>query len=719
MFSVDAAQKSSRYRRNAVAALAEYSKIYAGVIVRNRCSVLLRVLSLTSVSIAFCVAETRAQDIVLPSIEVLAGSGDRTSPPNAATEITITPEQIQSQPFMRPGEALEQVPGLIVTQHSGEGKANQYFLRGFNLDHGTDVALFVDGMPVNMRTHGHGQGYADINFLIPELIQSMRVRKGPYFAEEGDFASAGAVHIDYVDKLPKNLAQVTIGSFGYMRGLVIGSNQIGEGTILTALEATGYDGPWDTPDRQKKFNGVLRYSQGTALDGFSITAMAFDNKWNSTDQVAQRAIDQGLINRFGTLDPTDGGMSNRYSLSGRWSTSTDTSVTQINGYVIRAQMQLFNNFTYFLDNPANGDQFSQKDRRFIGGINASHTIKSNFAALPVETTFGVQTRYDDIELGLFRTAQRQTLSTIRTDDVQEASAGFYVQQVVRWTSWVRTIAGLRYDRYAGKVESDFAPNSGNTNAGIASPKLGIVFGPFYQTELFANAGEGFHSNDLRGTTITLDPNDRMTRLANVPLLVKSHGGEVGVRTKIIPGLESSIAFFVLDYDSELLFVGDAGTTEASRPSRRLGFEWTNVYRLNQWAKVDFNLAHTRARFTDFDPAGDHVPGAATTVASAGVNFGYSLGWFGAVKVRYFGPRPLVEDDSVRSGSTTLVNARLGYRFDNGMRIWLDAINLFNAKSNQIAYYYESRLPGEAGAVADRHVHPVEPLALRLTLAKEF
>lgn len=210
----------------------------------------------------------------------------------------------------------------------------------------------------------------------------MRVRKGPYFAEEGDFASAGAVHIDYVDRLPKNLAQVTLGSFGYKRGLAVGSGQIGDGTVLAALEATGYDGPWDNPDRLQKFNGVFRYSQGTALDGFSVTAMAFDNKWNSTDQVAQRAIDQGIITRFGTLDPTDGGISKRYSLSSRWSTSTDTTVTQINGYVIRQDMRLFNNFTYFLDDPVNGDQFSQTDRRVLGGINASHTIKGNYASFP-------------------------------------------------------------------------------------------------------------------------------------------------------------------------------------------------------------------------------------------------------------------------------------------------------------------------------------------------
>lgn len=683
-------------------------------------SVSFRVLVLGMLAAAAPSNESRAQDFFLPQIDVLAGSGDRTTPPIAASEITIAPEQINAQPVMRPGEVLEQAPGLIVTQHSGEGKANQYFLRGFNLDHGTDIAIFIDGMPINMRTHGHGQGYADINFLIPELIQSMRVRKGPYFADEGDFASAGAVHIDYVDRLPKNLAQVTLGSFGYQRGLFVGSQQVGAGTMLAALEATGYDGPWVNPDRQQRLNGVFRYSQGTALDGFSLTAMAFDNKWNSTDQVAERAINQGLIGRYGTLDATDGGVSKRYSLSSRFSTSTANTVTQINGYLIRQDMRLFNNFTYFLDDPVNGDQFSQLDKRFLGGINASHTIRSQVWALPVETTFGIQTRYDDIRLGLFRTAQRQTLSTVRADEVTEASAGFYMQQTVRWNSWIRTIGGLRYDRYTGKVESDFTPNSGRANDGIVSPKAGIVFGPFRNTEFFANIGEGFHSNDLRGVTITIDPNDRLTPLPNVPLLVKSHGGEIGVRTKLIPGLDTSFAVFMLDYDSELLFVGDAGTTEASRPSRRTGFELTNLYQYSSWLRFDLNFAYTHARFTDEDPAGNHIPGAATTVTTAGMTFGEAFGWFGAIKARHFGSRPLIEDDSVRSGSTTLVNARLGYRWESGLRLSLDAINLFDAKSNQIAYYYTSRLPGEPGpGVDDRHIHPVEPLAVRVTLAKEF
>jgi outer membrane receptor protein involved in Fe transport len=650
-----------------------------------------------------------------------AGLPHQVEPINAASETIATGARVNAVSFGRPGEALEVVPGLVVSQHSGEGKANQYFLRGFNLDHGTDLAIAVEGMPVNMRTHGHGQGYADVNFLIPELIQSVRIRKGPYFADEGDFSSAGAVHINYVDKLDPGLAQITLGSFGYRRGLVAKSSPAGAGTVLAAAEATTYDGPWDVPDKLRKFNGLLRYSAGTADNGFSVLGMAYQNRWTSTDQIAQRAIDDGVIGRYGTLDPTDGGRSSRVSLSGSMTRTDETSRSNLEIYAIHQTLTLFNNFTYFLNDAVNGDQFSQTDRRMVFGANASHMLKGHLGMLPTETTFGVQSRYDDISVGLVNTVQRATLSTVRQDSVTEGSVGLYASNTIKLTDWLRTVAGLRYDSYAARVASDTAANSGNVNAAITSPKFGVVFGPFAKTELFLNAGYGFHSNDARGATISVDPVDKVTPQEKVPLLVRARGAEIGVRTKVIAGLDSALTLFLLDYDSELLFVGDAGTTEASRPSRRIGLEWTNSYRINPWLAVEADLAVTRARFTDFDPLGDRIPGAPGMIVSASIVLGGSTGWFGALKMRHFGPRPLIEDDSVRSTPTTVFNARLGYRFENGVRLQLDALNLFNAQANQIEYYYESRLSLEPSgvAMADRHIHPVEPLAVRLTLAGPF
>ena len=548
----------------------------------------------------------------------------------------------------------------------------------------------------------------------------MNVRKGPYYADVGDFSSAGSVTIDYLNKLPKNLAEVTVGSFGYRRAVAAGSTAVGAGTMLAAIEGIKYEGPWDVPDNVRKINGVLRYSQGTATDGLTLTAMAYSNGWNSTDQVAQRAIDQGIISRFGTLDPTDGGTSSRFSLSGNWAQSSEYGQSKISAYVVRSDLQLFNNFTYFLDNPVNGDQFNQLDRRTLGGFDARHAFDWRFGGFETQTRVGLQSRYDDIHVGLFKTEQRAVLSTVREDRVQEGNVGFWADTTTRWTDWLRTTVGIREDIFAGRVLSDTPENSGNAQATITSPKAGLVLGPWYKTEFYGNAGYGLHSNDIRGATITVDPIDKVAPQDRVPLLVRSKGAELGIRTKAIEGLTSSVAVFVLDFDSELLFLGDAGTTVASRPSRRVGVEWVNQYKPKPWLSFDLDLAYTRARFTDFDPAGDRIPGAPAWIASGAITLGSETGWFGALKARYFGPRPLIEDDSVHSLSSLIFNARAGYRFDNGLKLQLDVLNLFDAQTNQIEYYYLSRLPGAPiGGVADRHVHPAEPRAVRLTLAGKF
>jgi outer membrane receptor protein involved in Fe transport len=694
-----------------------------------------------------------------------AGSGNPANagavaqaPLTSASEKNVSGAEVNAWPFSRPAEALEVVPGLIVTQHSGDGKANQYFLRGFNLDHGTDLAIYVDGMPVNMRTHAHGQGYADLNFLIPELISSVNIRKGPYFADEGDFSSVGAVHIDLLDTI-KSIASITVGSFGYRRGFAATSTKVGEGILLVAGEAATYNGPWDNPDDLRKLNGVMRYSQGTATDGFSLTGMAYANKWNSTDQIPARAISSGEIGLYGALDPSDGGNSNRFSLSGNWAQSDAGGSSKGNFYIIKSSLNLWNNFTYFLSDPINGDQFHQHDDRTLGGINASHTFVSQLYGLPMETEIGAQSRYDNIRLDLSNTLRRQFLSPIRGDAVREGSVGTFAQNTLHWTDWLRTIVGWRGDFYDTSVRSYFTPaNSGTANAFIGSPKFSLVLGPFAKTEFFVNAGEGFHSNDARGVTITESPIDGSPLPAS-PFLVKTRGAEVGLRSKLVPGLTSAVSLFVLDSASEIVFAGDAGDTEASRPSRRTGIEWTNEYRPRSWLTLEADIATTHARFLGDDPGqaatyaslagfpasqignapGNYIPGAPNMIASAGITLGEKTGWFGALRYRYFGPRPLTEDGAFVSPATGLLNGRLGYRFDNGWRIQFDGFNLLNSRSDQITYAYGSLIKSDslfamcfpaAGTptapaavcqtgVMDRVLHPVEPLAVRLTLAGQF
>ena len=705
-------------------------------------------------------AARTAEPVVSASGAPNIGSGP-SGPPNMASQTSVSGEDLNARPVTRPGEVLEAVPGLIVTQHSGEGKANQYFLRGYNLDHGTDLAIFVDDVPVNMRTHAHGQGYADLNWLMPETINALDIRKGPYFADEGDFGSAGNLHIGLIDSVPKAIAQVTAGSFGYRRIFGMDSvklgDKIGDGTLLIAGEAATYNGPWVNPDEMRKLNALVRYSQGTALDGFSVTGMAYSNKWNSTDQVPQRALASGQIGLYGSEDLTDGGNTNRFALSVRGAATDDAGSWKANAYIVKSQLDLYNNFTYFLRDPTLGDQFHQHDDRVMAGANASHTLDGSFAGRPMQTTFGVQTRYDDIDLALTDTFQRSFLSNVRSDRVGEGSVGVYAQNTVQWTNWLRTTVGWRGDYYAASVDSVLnANNSGRVSAGIGSPKFTMVLGPFNKTEFFVGAGAGMHSNDARGATITEDPADPATKLSASPLLVRTKGAEVGVRTKILPGLDSSLSAFLLDQDSEIVFQGDAGDTAASRPSRRYGLEWTNHYRPNSWIDLDADLAMTHARFLGYDSdqaevyaslagfpqaqignaPGNYIPNAPAMVASAGITLGEKTGPFGTLRWRYLASSPLTEDNAFRSPATSIFNGRIGYRDANGWRIQLDVLNLLNTRTNQITYAYGSLIKTDAlynlcfpvqtaptavcqNGVMDSVLHPVEPLTIRLTVAGAF
>ncbi|MFN4341329.1 MAG: TonB-dependent receptor [Azonexus sp.] len=663
----------------------------------------------------------------LSAVEVRARAENLEGIAAAGSEGVVSSQRLAALPILRPGEALEMVPGLIVTQHAGDGKANQYFLRGFNLDHGTDFATFVGGVPVNMPTHAHGQGYTDLNFLIPELVDRIAFRKGPYFAEEGDFASAGAAHIDYFRRMDASLAQITLGEKGYARSLLAGSPEVGGGHLLYGLELFHNDGPWAVPENYRKFSGVLRYSQGTRNDGFSLTGMAYRGQWTSTDQIAQRAIDSGLVGRFGTLDPTTGGETSRFSLSGEWAKRWASAQTKANVWWLKSSLDLWSNFQYCLNDYARsgtcdtGDQFKQGERRQAGGFALSHTVFDRWGAFEVENRIGLQGRIDRLyPVGLYATAGRQTVGTVREDRVTQRSLGFWAQNETRWTSWFRSIHGLRADAYDFDIDASLAANSGRASDQMVTPKLALIWGPWQKTELYLNYGHGFHSNDARGTTITVDPADGTTPVQRVKPLVRTRGYEIGLRSEPLPGWRSTVSLWQLDAASELLFVGDAGTTEASRPSRRRGVEWRNLYVLADWLAIDADLAWSHARFRDHNPVvGDHIPGAVTTTANIGLTLDHLGPWFGALRLRYFGPRPLVEDNSVRSRASALTNLRVGYKVDQRTQLALDVYNLFDRQVNDIEYWYDSQLRGETAASFDRHVHPTEPRTLRLMLSHRF
>jgi len=658
----------------------------------------------------------------LDEVEVVGSGRSVASAADTASQGSVTQKQIEAHPNYRPGELLEAAPGLIVTQHSGEGKANQYFLRGINLDHGTDIAITVDGMPVNQRSHGHGQGYSDLNFLITDLVSGLQYKKGPYYADEGDFSAAGAMHLQLPNRLDKGVAQIGGGPLGYRRMLLANSPKAGSGNLLYGLEVFRNDGPWTRPDDYRKFNGMLRYAEGSAEDGFALTAMAYQGNWNATNQVPKRAVDAGLIGRFDALDASDGGESSRYSLSGTWGRTGASSATSANAYLISSRLRLWNNFTFFQDDTVNGDQFEQSDRRLTSGFNAKHSVFGKWGGRDVENTFGLQARNDNINVGLFHTQQRVRIGTTRVDDVVESSIAPYYQNNLRWNDWFRTVAGLRADFYRGRVNSDNARNSGGVGDHMISPKLSLIFGPWSKTEYFINYGRGFHSNDLRGATISVDPKNPANAATREALLVRATGYETGLRTTLIPNLQSAVAVFALDIQSELLFQGDAGTTaDSGRPSRRVGFEITNLYKPNDWFELDADIAFTRARFTNIDTAGagDKVPGAIEGVATLTASVDNRGPYFGSARLRYFGPRPLIENNSLRSNSTFLVSGRVGYKFEKRLRLQLDAFNLLNRRASQIDYAYTSQLKTEAAPVNDIHFHPTEPRSVRLSATISF
>ncbi len=671
-----------------------------------------------------------SQDGHLPEVSVRGPRDAAIGTADSASEGAAEKASFQARPKLRPGDIVEAVPGVVATQHSGDGKANQYFLRGFNLDHGTDFAVTVDGMPVNMPTHGHGQGFADLNFLITDLVSGVRYRKGPYFVDSGDFSLAGSASLDYVSALDAPFAEVTLGKNNFRRLLTAGSRTVQDQTWLGALELEGNDGPWDTPERLRKANAVVRYSQGSPTRGLSITGMAYQSRWNSTDQIPQRLVDSGELSRFGSLNTTDGGNTRRLSLSGKWFDNRPQGNTQISAYAIDYRFDLFSDFTYFLNRPDTGDQFEQTDRRRVFGAQASHSMPNRLGSLDGILSFGAQWRGDRIgEVGLYDTIARQRTATVRNDKVSQDLVSLYGQQLVNFTDRLRGYVGLRGDLLRYSVdgrEPVYGPvNSGRGRDSLASPKAGLAFTVTPAHELYLNAGVGFHSHDVRGATIQLDPQSGLPA-DRVPALVKGRGAEIGWRFQPDEDFTATIALWQLRLDSELVYVGDAGTTEPGRASSRRGIEATLRWKLDRRWRLEADAALSRARFRGIAPEGEgnYIDNAVERVVAAGIT--YTEGPLTAsLRLRYLGPRALDTLDSVRSKSTTLLNFGARYAVNRHLTLGLDVFNITGRKGNDIEYFYASCTAGEVargdcgGGIEDRHIHPMEPRSARVSARWTF
>ncbi|MGA7415016.1 MAG: TonB-dependent receptor [Bryobacteraceae bacterium] len=711
---------------------------------------------------------------VSTTVNVQGREDDLVGIADSATQGTVGAKEIEDRPIRRSGEVLETIPGMIITQHAGGGKANQYFLRGFNLDHGTDFAIFLDDMPLNLPSHAHGEGYADMNTVIPEFVQRLNYEKGPYYADVGNYGSVGSAHLEFFKTLPENFFQVEVGMYGYERAVFGVSQKLGSGNLLYGGEAYYDDGPWTHPDSYAKFNGLLTYSRGDAANGLSITARGYHGKWNSSDQIPVTATP--LVGFFGALNPTDGGNSQRYSLQAEWRRQRAKSMTKITVYGFYYDLDLFSDFTYYLDDPIKGDQFEQQDSRWVFGLDAHHSIFSQWFGRKVENTFGLQIRNDWVQNGLYRTENR-----VRTDKndsnacnaepidacntnpnlvavmpagtdlnkFTDTMAGFYVENDIQWAEKFRSVLALRGDvghvdvtnltpsyvatELPGAPVVDFAAaNSGTATKFLPEPKASLIFGPWSKTEFYVQAGSSFHSNDARGATQTVQPISPdypfPTAASRIPLLVPTEGAEIGVRTSAVSHLQSTFSLWYLHSASELQQDGDTGATVASAShSNRYGIEWANYYTpLEHWA-FDFDLADSRAFFTDIDaadaapnsPGGKHVPEAVSWVVSSGITMHDYKRFSASLRLRAFGPRDLTSDAIYRSRATVLLNAEVRYRITPKWTFVVEALNLLNRSDHDIDYAYTSRITPTADAAFTDVFHPVEPVQVRFGIRRTF
>ena len=679
-------------------------------------------------------ATTDADRGPIEEIVVFGRAAEQIGMARAGSEGRVGQADLTLRPIGRVGELLEAVPGVIATQHSGTGKANQYFLRGFNLDHGTDFATFFDGVPVNFRSHGHGQGYTDLNFVIPELVEEIDYRKGPYRADVGDFGSAGASFLQTYDRLPDSIALVSYGQYDFVRGLAASGFELGGGDAIVALEGRTNAAPYHLDANLLHFNAFTKWT-GEAFGGtLRASALGYHATWNSTDQIAARAIgnpDPALdVSRLGWIDDDLGGDTTRVGATLDWRDDGDDRLGA-STYLLYYDFQLFSNYTYFLDDPIDGDEFEQRDRRVSWGANVRKQWTPELAGRKVEITTGFQSHLDRIpDLGLFKTSERQRVSVVRRDAVTQWSGSLFAEARHDPVAWMTLVAGLRGDLYAFDVDTrsgangSAVANAGGEVDGLVNPKLAVIVRPHEAVELYLNGGGGFHSNDARGTTLAIDPASG-DPVPSVDALARQWGTEIGARWQPDQRFHLTSVLWFLDSDSELVFVGDAGTTEPKFSSQRFGVELTGFLRPLPWLALDASYSWSDARFDTLPDGQDRIPGGLEHVVSVGATV--AAGDFSSsLRMRHFAAYPLLEDNTQRAGSTTLVNWGAAYTW---RRVTLDltVVNLFDSKDADIQYFYESRLQGEIGPdpqnplppTADTHLHPAEPRQLRGTLRVRF
>jgi TonB family protein len=655
-----------------------------------------------------------------PPVEVQQSGPDQSTlvlaqrPISAASSFSVRDRDFQLRPISTVADILRVTPGILVVQHAGGGKANQYFLRGFDADHGTDIALSVDGIPINMVSHGHGQGYADSNFVIPELIERVEITKGPYFAEQGDFSTAGAVNL-----ITRNEFQHSSLGFGYggspgyggpaYRGLLIASPHLRDSSLASlapqfesikpmfVAEVGRNNGPFHNPeqfDRYKLFNKVSWNPSPTST--LSVGGSSYAGNWYGSGQIARREVEAGRLDRFSTHDPSEGGDSARHQLFAAYKLRpSPKSEIQALTYVAQYRLNIISNFTVALNDPENGDAITQKDRRTFAGGKVSYRVVTDAGPVRLDTTIGANMRTDSTRVSLERSRQRQFLAPVIDSQVNETTIGAFAKEEATFTKWLRVVGGARADFFSFAVDdrreqpnSPEGATSGAKGASQLSPKGAVIVTPVsrkdVQVEVYGNYGHGFHSNDARGVVRGRDPVTPITRAI---------GYEVGSRARLFDRLDIAAALWRLDLASETVWLGDEGTTEASDATRRSGVELETRFEITPWLAADLDLTATKSAFVLNRGNGDSVALAPRNTWAGGLSARHPTGLRGGFRFYGVGDRPATQDEFITAEGFTVVDLHFGYqhrRFDVG----LDIENVFNARYKAAQFATTSRLRGE-------------------------
>ncbi len=611
-------------------------------------------------------------------------------PTSAATEQTRWSKDLELRPSNTPSDVMRLTPTLMISQHHGGGKADQILLRGFDSDHGTDFQVTVDGIPVNMVSNAHGQGYADLHWLIPETIDRVEIYKGSYFPHLGDFATSGAINI--VTKRYAQQSSLTVMGGSYQTARFLGTLSSPEGTFLRPYMAFEYyhnDGPFKNPNEYNRYNFFSKINIiSNARSNLEFLATYFSSNWNASGEIPSRAVRDRSLGRFGSVDSSEGGNSERQNLSLIYNFADANQSLRAQTWMSWYRLQLWSNFTFFLNNPVEGDGIEQNDKRFLIGNNVIYRRNYSLGDIPTETLLGFQSRFDHIKVGLFNQEKRHRLSTTNDNLIRQTNLSWFAHQEIRPTNWFRGQLGARLDNFWWNVTQAgpaTQPIAGSASESIASPKMNLIFTPFtdnevaQRTNLFFNIGGGFHSNDAR---VAVQDSTRP--------LARFWGGELGVRTRLVEKMGFSAAYWRSYLSSELVFVGDEGTFEPSGASKRHGIEAEFRYDILPWLTYDLDTSYSWARFTN----GEAVPLAPRALASTGLTARHDSGLQARLQMRYIGPRYAIEDRSIKVPQSAIFDLFLKYIWQQRHEFFVAFQNLANTKWRSAEHAVTSRLQGE-------------------------